>query len=549
MRRATRGPRPTRKSVRGTAIALVVCTLALADVTGQGRMLQLEAGNAPLLDVDHPRLAFAPDGSFAVAMEILTQEQFESQPVRKVAVQRYSPQGNKVGPLHKFTGESCSSLDMWLFDYMSHPEIAFRSDGILVVMMQHSGRFVIGTDDVGASEVTIAAINASGEVIDLNNSTSCVQHKVIFVGSGRGQERPRMALSPDNGILLTADGFFNRSDFRNVGIRVLDSGLQSLFEQGIPHDDLMSESSFHAYPDIATNGTIAISTWHRCPMIDNQGNANQCHVEAQFITSPFSSTPQTLGGNVAVSLGSATGSLSIWPSAAMNAHGASVIVWADTRNSPTGEIFAQRFDASGQMIGGNFQICDGSGAIYFRPEVALLDDGRFMVAWTDSSSAGFSALARRYAATGQAMEHPTILSEGSGLQSGRPAVAAAGTDFQSIWLAGSAGSVPHAYTSHAGVMTTSEKELESSTTLTLSTGHPNPFSSTTEFWIDISSPADASVTVYDVLGRAVQVLLNQRLMAGRHSVSFDASILPPGIYIVRLTDGRTAQSRLVTRVR
>ncbi|MFW5973585.1 MAG: hypothetical protein ACOCTG_06295, partial [Bacteroidota bacterium] len=222
--------------------------LVASESMAQVHPLDLGPGTAPILDMDHPRLAFAADGSYAVAVEILTQEQFESQPVLKVAVQRFSPAGAKVGPLNFFTGESCSGLDMWMFDYMLHPEIAFRSDGTLVVMMQHSGRFVIGGDDVGASEVTIGAIDPSGQIIDLNNSDACVQHKVIFVGGGQ-QNRPRMGLAPSNAIMLTADGFFNSSDFRSVGIRVLASDLATIFEQGVPHADTQSKSSFHTYPD------------------------------------------------------------------------------------------------------------------------------------------------------------------------------------------------------------------------------------------------------------------------------------------------------------
>lgn len=542
-------------STSGRDLTRILAYLALMSLVSaiqapaQARLLQLDSSIAPVLDMDHPRLAFAPDGSFAIAMEILTQEQFESQPVRKVAVQRYSPLGLKVGPLHVFKGESCSTLDVWLFDYMMHPEIAFRTDGVLVVMMQHSGRFVIGNDDVGASEATIAAINEAGQVIDLNSSDACLQHKLIFVGSGRGQQRPRMALAPDNSVIMTADGFFNRSDFRNVGIRVLDAGLQTVFEQGIPHADVLSESSFHAYPDIVTNGTLALSTWHRCPVIDPQGNANECDVEAQFISSPISASPQTLGGNQTVTQGDPQGTISMWPSAAMNDAGHSVVVWADTRTGSAGEIFGQRFNPSGQPVGPNFQISQSEGAIYFRPEVAMLDDGRFMAVWTDSSTSGFSARGRQFAADGSALGPPVLLSPGSTLHTGRPTVASTGTGFETIWLAGAAGMAPHAYTSHAGIVTSAHSEIERPAKAALTTVYPNPAQTLTT--IEFALPADGYVELrlHDVLGREVLVIENGWMRGRLHRSTLDVGRLSPGSYLLRLSTPAGSDTRTLIKVR
>ncbi len=48
-------------------------------------------------------------------------------------------------------------------------------------------------------------------------------------------------------------------------------------------------------------------------------------------------------------------SLSIWTSD---------YVWADTRTGLAGDIFSQRFDASGQPLGGNLHISAGEGEIY-----------------------------------------------------------------------------------------------------------------------------------------------------------------------------------------
>ena len=51
------------------------------------------------------------------------------------------------------------------------------------------------------------------------------------------------------------------------------------------------------------------------------------------------------------------------------------------------------------------------------------------------------------------------------------------------------------------------------------------------------------LSVYDVLGREVSVLVNERRDAGIHEVQFDASDLSSGVYLYRLTADNFAQTR------
>ena len=46
-----------------------------------------------------------------------------------------------------------------------------------------------------------------------------------------------------------------------------------------------------------------------------------------------------------------------------------------------------------------------------------------------------------------------------------------------------------------------------------------------------------SLAVYDLLGRRVATLVDDVQTAGSHEVVFDASRLPSGVYILRLTAG------------
>ena len=64
---------------------------------------------------------------------------------------------------------------------------------------------------------------------------------------------------------------------------------------------------------------------------------------------------------------------------------------------------------------------------------------------------------------------------------------------------------------------------------------PNPFNPSTEISFDLVDAGRVRLSVYDLLGKQVAVLVNSALPAGRHQVAFDGRALPSGIYIYRLS--------------
>jgi hypothetical protein len=57
---------------------------------------------------------------------------------------------------------------------------------------------------------------------------------------------------------------------------------------------------------------------------------------------------------------------------------------------------------------------------------------------------------------------------------------------------------------------------------------------------------NVKLVVYDVQGREVQTLVNERLNAGTYEVKFDGSMLNSGVYFYKLvTDGFTETKRMV----
>ena len=72
----------------------------------------------------------------------------------------------------------------------------------------------------------------------------------------------------------------------------------------------------------------------------------------------------------------------------------------------------------------------------------------------------------------------------------------------------------------------------------LSAARPNPFTTTTRLQLSLDATTALRVAVFDALGREVMRLHEGTLQAGTYSLRLDGSNLPPGLYLVRATDGR-----------
>jgi len=72
---------------------------------------------------------------------------------------------------------------------------------------------------------------------------------------------------------------------------------------------------------------------------------------------------------------------------------------------------------------------------------------------------------------------------------------------------------------------------------------PNPFSDLTIIQFAIHHREHITLKIYDVLGREVATLVDGEMEAGEHSVVFDASNLPSGMYFFRLTTPTFSQTK------
>jgi hypothetical protein len=77
---------------------------------------------------------------------------------------------------------------------------------------------------------------------------------------------------------------------------------------------------------------------------------------------------------------------------------------------------------------------------------------------------------------------------------------------------------------------------------TLHQNYPNPFNPATNISFGLNHSSSVTLKVFDVLGREIRTLINERLQQGSHSVQWNASDEPGGVYFYRLQSEGRAQS-------
>jgi hypothetical protein len=75
---------------------------------------------------------------------------------------------------------------------------------------------------------------------------------------------------------------------------------------------------------------------------------------------------------------------------------------------------------------------------------------------------------------------------------------------------------------------------------------PNPFNPETNITFDLVDAGFVNLSVYNLLGQQIAVVVNSTMDAGRHVVSFNSGNLTSGLYLYRIeANGFTAQKKMV----
>lgn len=90
---------------------------------------------------------------------------------------------------------------------------------------------------------------------------------------------------------------------------------------------------------------------------------------------------------------------------------------------------------------------------------------------------------------------------------------------------------------------------ESPTSFKLLQNYPNPFNARTNIRFSLSEKGHVHISVFDVLGQHIETLQDGVLEEGGHQIDFDATHLPSGVYVYRITSPQGTLQRLMTLIK
>lgn len=256
------------------------------------------------------------------------------------------------------------------------------------------------------------------------------------------------------------------------------------------------------------------------------------------ISEVFYDTPGTDSDEEWIELFNAGGStvdISGWTITDNNGTG-STYTYSNGVSLAAGTFYTVATDQSGfnSLYGKNPDDSGSIPALNNGGDTIILKDGQGStvdeVAWEGGASSGIPS--------GWGSSSNPSASTGSSIVRSDPFV---DTDAYSDWITASGNGNPHTQSDGA----VSSKALpegeelfteELPTEITLG-NYPNPFNPTTNIHFTLTESNNVRLTVYNMIGQEVAVLVNGFKNAGKHEVTFDAANLSTGVYIYRLDSG------------
>ncbi len=81
------------------------------------------------------------------------------------------------------------------------------------------------------------------------------------------------------------------------------------------------------------------------------------------------------------------------------------------------------------------------------------------------------------------------------------------------------------------------------TKYSLSQNYPNPFNPSTSIEFDVVQTADVNISVFDILGKELEVLVNEKLQPGSYKTEWNGAGYSSGVYFYRMKSGNFSQTK------
>ncbi len=315
-----------------------------------------------------PAVAVDTDGDFVVVWLSFVSLSAEWD----IRGQRYGSNGSPAG------GEF--QVNTYTTEYQLDPAVAMDADGDFVVVWQSRGSS--SDDDWGYS--------IQGQRFYSDGNPAGNQFQVNSYTSG-DQERPAVGMSADGGFVVVWDsdrsGGTDNSDLSIQG-RVFSSAGSPI----TPQAQVNNYTIGHQFePEVGVNdaGDFVV-VWSS--LGSNGDDSDSYSIQRRV----YLSTGAPIGLQTQVN--TYTTGIQMSPAVGVDIDDNTVVVWrssgSDGGDSSSTSIQGQLFDSNGQPAGGQFQINTYTTGGQSYPAVGFDAEGRFVVAWTSTESAGDDDLGR-----------------------------------------------------------------------------------------------------------------------------------------------------------
>lgn len=234
-----------------------------------------------------------------------------------------------------------------------------------------------------------------------------------------------------------------------------------------------------------------------------------------------------------------------------------IITWYDFRNGPVSpfniDIYAQRLDSACNIkwASNGIIVCD---AQYSQINQSIISDGNYgaIIAWDDrrAGTSIYDIYAQRIDSSGNLLwdTADVALSIAAGNQY-KPKLSATTNGVIAVFEDTRNGSnnydlfLQRVFNNGSLVTYTGKPSEKYTFNYSLGQNYPNPFNPSTNISFSIPKNDYVKLSIYDILGREVSVLVNEVLKQGSYEVRWNASGFSGGIYFYKLNAGDFSETR------
>ena len=306
-------------------------------------------------------------GDFAIAWQSLLQDGAGW----GIYTQRYDPSGNPQGSEFKVNTHTAGS--------QQNPSVSLNAAGNFVIAWESFGQDAPGGYGVYAQRFDSSG-NSLGSEFKVNTHTA------------ENQQNPSVSLNAAGNFVIAWNSNLQDTSFQGIYAQRYDPSGNPLGSEFKVNTYITNAQSG---PSVCLNtaGNLVIA-WHS----DGQ-DGDGFGIYAQR----YDPSGNLVGSDVPVN--NYTASDQHDPAAAMDAYGNFVIAWKSFgQDAPGGYgVYAQRFDRTGNPVDGEFRVNTTTAGIQQNPSVAMDASGNFVVAWESfgqDAPGGYGVYAQRFDRTG-----------------------------------------------------------------------------------------------------------------------------------------------------